>query len=124
MALELLTSSIYGTLTTYTALQIHRKVNDPYMDEIFHVPQAQKYCQGDFLTWDPKITTLPGLYFITIGVLNPLSKWSHQWLCNLANLRLVNVAFATLNFLVLSRLIQRIHRGKHVRDLFRKDFLF
>ena len=48
MALELLTSSIYGAFTTYTALQIHRKVNDPYMDEIFHVPQAQRFCAGNF----------------------------------------------------------------------------
>jgi hypothetical protein len=30
-------------------------------DEFFHVPQAQKYCAGDY-TWDPKITTPPGLY--------------------------------------------------------------
>ncbi|KAF8932809.1 hypothetical protein BGZ58_006778 [Dissophora ornata] len=37
-------------------------VPDPYMDEIFHVPQAQRYCQGDFWTWDPKLTTPPGLY--------------------------------------------------------------
>jgi alpha-1,2-glucosyltransferase len=29
-------------------------------DEFFHVPQAQKYCEGDY-TWDPKITTPPGL---------------------------------------------------------------
>jgi|TARA_R110002003_G_scaffold52_29_gene4631 alpha-1,2-glucosyltransferase len=29
-------------------------------DEFFHIPQAQKYCQGDY-TWDPKITTPPGL---------------------------------------------------------------
>ena len=36
-------------------------VPDPYMDEIFHVPQAQHYCRGDFLTWDPMITTPPGL---------------------------------------------------------------
>jgi hypothetical protein len=29
-------------------------------DEFFHVPQAQRYCNGDY-TWDPKITTPPGL---------------------------------------------------------------
>jgi alpha-1,2-glucosyltransferase len=29
-------------------------------DEFFHVPQAQLYCKGDY-TWDPKITTPPGL---------------------------------------------------------------
>lgn len=31
-------------------------------DEIFHIPQAQKYCQGKFFEWDGKITTPPGLY--------------------------------------------------------------
>ncbi|KAF9399003.1 hypothetical protein BGX21_006942 [Mortierella sp. AD011] len=37
-------------------------VPHPYMDEIFHIPQAQRYCEGDFWTWDPKLTTPPGLY--------------------------------------------------------------
>ena len=31
-------------------------------DEPFHVPQAQAYCDGEWSTWDPKITTPPGLY--------------------------------------------------------------
>lgn len=30
-------------------------------DEPFHIPQAQAYCRGEYLTWDPKITTPPGL---------------------------------------------------------------
>ena len=30
-------------------------------DEPFHIPQAQQYCRGDFWTWDPKLTTPPGL---------------------------------------------------------------
>lgn len=30
-------------------------------DEIFHIPQAQAYCSGDFHIWDPKLTTPPGL---------------------------------------------------------------
>lgn len=33
-------------------------------DEPFHVPQAQAYCNGDWTTWDPKITTPPGLYVL------------------------------------------------------------
>ncbi|RWW02955.1 hypothetical protein GW17_00033936 [Ensete ventricosum] len=59
---------------------VDRVVPDPYMvahpcsaiflsnccllsrqDEIFHIPQAQRYCRGDFGTWDPMITTPPGL---------------------------------------------------------------
>ena len=43
--------------------QQHRRVLilTEYEDEYFHVPQAQKYCKGDY-SWDPKITTPPGLY--------------------------------------------------------------
>ena len=39
-------------------------VSEPYMDEIFHVPQAQRIFRGDF-TYDPAITTFPGLYWAT-----------------------------------------------------------
>ena len=67
-----------------------------------------------YIQWDEKITTLPGLYFVTIGILNPLSKWSNQWLCTTSNLRLINLGFLILTFIVLSRLMQQIHGGKHV----------
>lgn len=33
-------------------------------DEIFHIPQAQQYCKGKFGSWDPMITTPPGLYVL------------------------------------------------------------
>lgn len=36
-------------------------VPEPYLDEIFHIPQAQKYCQGRYDEWDDKLTTPPGL---------------------------------------------------------------
>ncbi|KAL7942599.1 glycosyltransferase family 59 protein [Trichoderma barbatum] len=41
-------------------------VPEPYLDEIFHIPQAQRYCEGKFLEWDDKITTPPGLYWLSI----------------------------------------------------------
>jgi hypothetical protein len=34
---------------------------EPYLDEVFHIPQAQVYCEGRFDVWDDKITTPPGL---------------------------------------------------------------
>ena len=37
-------------------------VPEPYLDEVFHIPQAQAYWAGSWKTWDPKITTPPGLY--------------------------------------------------------------
>lgn len=46
-------------------------VPQPYLDEIFHIPQTQLYCRAaargeSLLTvpWDPKITTPPGLYVL------------------------------------------------------------
>ena len=31
-------------------------------DEVFHIPQAQRFCSGHFGDYDAKITTFPGLY--------------------------------------------------------------
>ena len=30
-------------------------------DEVFHIPQAQRYCDYKYFEWDDKITTPPGL---------------------------------------------------------------
>lgn len=38
----------------------------PIQDELFHIPQAQRYCASDFHTWDPKLTTPPGLYAFSL----------------------------------------------------------
>ncbi|GAA5824237.1 hypothetical protein JCM3770_004342 [Rhodotorula araucariae] len=46
------------------AVAINCAVPEPYMDEIFHVPQAQAYCSGDWSYWDPALTTPPGLYLL------------------------------------------------------------
>jgi alpha-1,2-glucosyltransferase len=40
---------------------------------VFHVPQAKRYCNGDY-TWDPKITTPPGLQVSFIMILYGLSE--------------------------------------------------
>ncbi|XXG75185.1 hypothetical protein AAC387_Pa07g3751 [Persea americana] len=49
------------------SILVNRIVPDPYMDEIFHIPQAQQYCRGDFKSWDPMITTPPGLYYLSLA---------------------------------------------------------
>ena len=33
-------------------------------DEVFHERQTRAYCAGHWGEWDPKITTLPGLYLM------------------------------------------------------------
>lgn len=42
--------------------QVTDAVQEPYLDEVFHVGQAQTYWRNEWFKWDPKITTPPGLY--------------------------------------------------------------
>ncbi|KAJ2554403.1 glucosyltransferase [Coemansia sp. RSA 1933] len=66
--------------------QVNEVVEKPYMDEIFHVPQAQQYCMGRFGTWDPKLTTPPGLYLVSL-----VPRLAAPWIaCTTAYLRLTN----------------------------------
>lgn len=64
---------------------------DIYMDEIFHIPQAQKFCHGNFVEWDSKITTFPGLYLLSF-LINHIFPFE----CSLVFLRGINVFLAIL----------------------------
>ncbi|KAL2165046.1 hypothetical protein VTH06DRAFT_342 [Thermothelomyces fergusii] len=46
---------------------VDKHVPEPYLDEVFHIPQAQRYCAGHFWDWDDKITTPPGLYLFSVA---------------------------------------------------------
>ena len=61
----------------------------PSQDEPFHVPATQRYCAGDFATWDPKITTFPGLY-----VLGAAYAWAARLLMGWAGVTLVGCVWA------------------------------
>ncbi|KAK1790536.1 hypothetical protein P4O66_014425 [Electrophorus voltai] len=92
--------------------KITREQRDPYMDEIFHVPQAQKYCEGKFNEWDPMITTLPGLYLVSVGVIKPLvwlADWTGDVVCSTAMLRFVNLLFNCGNLYILYVTICKLH---------------
>ncbi|KAI0449976.1 DIE2/ALG10 family-domain-containing protein [Xylaria acuta] len=102
-------------------LTVTENVPEPYLDEVFHIPQAQVYCQGRYFEWDDKITTPPGLYFSTI-VFNRLLGFP----CSIYNLRAFNVFVAScISILVLvcrTRLSQPsakpdIDRQVTVRDI-------
>ncbi|KAL4880432.1 tyrosyl-DNA phosphodiesterase-domain-containing protein [Aspergillus karnatakaensis] len=45
--------------------QVNSAVPEPYLDEAFHIPQAQAYWDHKWTHWDPKITTPPGLYLFS-----------------------------------------------------------
>ncbi|XP_071448326.1 dol-P-Glc:Glc(2)Man(9)GlcNAc(2)-PP-Dol alpha-1,2-glucosyltransferase [Hetaerina americana] len=73
----------------------------PYLDEVFHIPQANKYCNGSFTEWDPKITTLPGLYIFSIGFLKPFSWILNRDYCTTYGLRFTNLLFSIANLILV-----------------------
>ncbi|KAG9190720.1 alpha-1,2-glucosyltransferase [Alternaria panax] len=89
-----------------------RQVPNPYLDEYFHIPQAQKYCKGDY-SWDPKITTPPGLYLIS-KLLMPLLG------CETSSLRMLNAGalciIMIMSYGILRLLRKRDDPGKSLRE--------
>ncbi|KAI9283175.1 alpha-2-glucosyltransferase Alg10, partial [Sporodiniella umbellata] len=70
-------------------------------DEIFHVPQAQQYCQGNYSDWDPKLTTPPGLYIVS-NIIEFLGRGvGFSDLCTLNALRTTNILFSIGLYFVL-----------------------
>ncbi|KAI9877284.1 MAG: hypothetical protein M1830_004324 [Pleopsidium flavum] len=45
--------------------EVNSILPEPYLDEVFHVRQAQAYWAHQWHVWDPKITTPPGLYIVS-----------------------------------------------------------
>lgn len=83
---------------------IYYVIKQPYMDEIFHVPQAQRYCQGNFTHYDPKITTPPGLYiisYIRIWFRDVVMFRQSELTCDTIDLRRTNHIIAVSNYVIL-----------------------
>ncbi|CAI5635709.1 dol-P-Glc:Glc(2)Man(9)GlcNAc(2)-PP-Dol alpha-1,2-glucosyltransferase [Oreochromis niloticus] len=103
--------------------RVTREQREPYMDEIFHVPQAQKYCQGKFNEWDPMITTLPGLYLVSVGVIKPvvwLTELTGEVVCSTAMLRFINLLFNCGNLYLIYLLLCKLHLREKTRTTSRR----
>ncbi|WAR25924.1 AG10B-like protein [Mya arenaria] len=103
---------LFSISTIFTFWYLYGKQNDPYMDEIFHVPQAKHFCDGNFTHWDPMITTLPGLYLMTAGLLQPIASLlniSIMEICTTYSLRGVNVLFCFGNFYLIYAILKKLH---------------
>ncbi|XP_014678723.1 PREDICTED: putative Dol-P-Glc:Glc(2)Man(9)GlcNAc(2)-PP-Dol alpha-1,2-glucosyltransferase [Priapulus caudatus] len=105
-------SGVFFGLSIYILTVINNEQPEPYMDEIFHIPQAQSYCEGNFTKWDPMITTLPGLYLVSVGLLKPLAvlfKFHNLEFCTPFWLRSINVLFAVGNLYVIWCILWKLH---------------
>lgn len=87
-------------------------------DEPFHVAQTQAYCRGEWTSWDPKITTPPGLYAVgvaTAGVLRALDAALRSYarplptFCGTTHLRLANAVGAGAAFYTAGAVARRLH---------------
>ncbi|CAH2062133.1 unnamed protein product, partial [Iphiclides podalirius] len=72
------------------------------VDEVYHLPQGLSYCKRNFTYWDKKITTLPGLYLVSLHI-SPFFE------CNTYNLRFVNLVASCVNFLLFSSMLLFIY---------------
>lgn len=83
---------------------IHHAVDQPYMDEIFHIPQAQRYCTGNWTFYDKKITTPPGLYlfsYLRIWLRDKVMFHKPDLTCDTIDLRRTNHLMAIFNFITI-----------------------
>ncbi|PSN55778.1 putative Dol-P-Glc:Glc(2)Man(9)GlcNAc(2)-PP-Dol alpha-1 [Blattella germanica] len=103
---------IVTTFSCWLSVKFQLVQPAPFLDEVFHVPQAKAYCRGNFTVWDDKITTLPGLYLLSAGILKPLSFILKDDLCTTAGLRLLNTVAAIINLILIYRIHQK-HRPKN-----------
>ncbi|XP_052177048.1 dol-P-Glc:Glc(2)Man(9)GlcNAc(2)-PP-Dol alpha-1,2-glucosyltransferase isoform X2 [Diospyros lotus] len=98
------------------SILVNRIVPDPYMDEIFHVPQAQQYCKGNFGSWDPMITTPPGLYFLSLahvacffpGMFCIQAASSFSDVCSTVALRSTNAILAVICSILVYEIITQL----------------
>ncbi|KAI0793275.1 glucosyltransferase [Abortiporus biennis] len=90
----------FSAISIVVLKTLNEIVTEPYMDEPFHIPQAQAYCEGHFDVWDPKITTPPGLYILSL-----ILKQVFRLKCNVPMLRLTPLLTLLALPLVLTRLL-------------------
>ncbi|KAL8785685.1 MAG: hypothetical protein Q9213_003244 [Squamulea squamosa] len=96
------------TLSAVWHQSVQKIVPRPYLDEFFHVQQAELYLQGRFFEWHPKITTPPGLYLVSLAYLGCLSLIAVIDQVNVVDLRRTNAAAAVLFPCIVKRVLKHI----------------
>ena len=67
------------SIVIYLFLLVNESVVDPYMDEIFHLPQTQHWCEGRIDHWNDKISTGPALYHFVSFCLRITDQICHSY---------------------------------------------
>ena len=98
---------------------VNNIVPDPYLDEVFHVGQAQKYWAHNWKYWDQKITTPPGLYLWSYALCTVLRFLRGSFIdIGAAELRATNVlAAAVILPWRLQTLLDHLQREQNSRPV-------
>jgi len=94
-------TAIFFAVSAKIFLEFNSTLSSPYMDEIFHIPQAQNYCHGKYFHWNNKITTLPGVYVFSqffLSIYSTILSKNIKDVCSPMELRFTNVIFIMLSF--------------------------
>lgn len=116
---EMLRAAIPIALVT-SQLRWFREINEtlpePYLDEVFHIPQALAYAQGRWSHWDDKITTPPGTYLYSLFAGRLSKLWAEDPTLSTSDLRWTNVVLLYM-ILATSTLWSRIARNSYTAEV-------
>lgn len=79
---------------------------------VYYLCKHWCFCSLFPFQWNPKITTLPGLYLISVGMLGPVTAVLNlpvMELCTVYWLRGINVLFSFGNFYLIYALLKKLH---------------
>lgn len=93
------TIAVYFTASKFIFDKVHDTTRI-VIDELFHIPQGLAFCNRNFTYWDPKITTLPGLYLASSVLLADYFK------CNTYNLRFTNLIGSVFNLIFFASIFK------------------
>lgn len=96
------TIAVYYVVSKYIFDQVYETIHI-VIDEQFHIPQAEAYCNGNYSYWDPKITTLPGLYVISSAFLGTYFP------CTTYYLRFVNLIASCVNLYLFGSILKYVY---------------
>ena len=92
--------------------QVCHIVPEPYLDEVFHIPQAQSYWAGSWQSWDPKITTPPGLYLYSYLFAKVCAVFGNHGGLSVRQLRISVQVLLMVLPIILLRCHPRYHKSK------------
>lgn len=104
-----------AVISSILIMEFTRVLPEPYMDEIFHIPQAQNYCHGNYHFWNDKITTLPGLYFLSqffLKLFSSIQNVAVADVCSVLELRFTNAIFTMFSFVFIYLIVEKEIKNK------------